>query len=110
MPLRLTLCGLSDPSLVMEMAPVLLPTVVGVNVTFKMHDPLGNTLAPQLSVTAKSPLGEILVRLRVALPVLVRVTVCAALVLPTLREEKVSEVGLSKTAGAAIPLPLRLTE
>lgn len=50
-----------------------------------------------------------LVIVSVALPVLVRVTVCAALVVPTLTLLKVKLAGESWTAGAVVPMPVRLT-
>jgi hypothetical protein len=42
-------------------------------------------------------------------PVLVNVTVCAALVLPTAWLLKVSEVGLRDTTGETMPVPLKVT-
>ena len=62
----------------------------------------------QVLVLAKSPLVVMLAMFSVAPPPLVSVTVCAALVLPTFCEVKVSAVGLSDTPGAK-PVPLRLT-
>jgi hypothetical protein len=55
----------------MVMVPVLLPMVVGVKVTFNVHEPLASKLAPQLSETAKSPLAVMLEILRVASPLFV---------------------------------------
>jgi hypothetical protein len=42
------------------------------------------------------------------LPVLVRVTVCEGLVVPTVWLAKVSELGVSVAVGTATPVPLRL--
>src|SRR4051812_15911532 len=67
-------------------------------------------LAGQVFVWAKLP-GLVPPRLmpaiaRGAVPLLVRVTACAALVLPTACPAKVKLVGLSVTAGA-VPVPPR---
>lgn len=42
---------------------------------------------------------------RLALPLFVRVTVCAALVVPTVCEPKAMDVGETETAGAVVPPP-----
>lgn len=49
--------------------------MVGVKVTEKVHDTLGASEAPQVVVSEKSPLIEVEDIVRVAVPVLVRVTV-----------------------------------
>lgn len=63
-------------------APARAPVVVGVNVTLMAQLAAGATLVPQL-LAAKSPLVAMLAIINVALPVLVNVAVCDALVLPT---------------------------
>jgi hypothetical protein len=59
------------------------PDAVGLNVTLMVQFPAAATELPQVLVSAKSPLAAILVIVRAALPVFDSVTVCAALVLPT---------------------------
>jgi len=66
------------------------------------HPAPGNTELPQSFVWAKSPLAEMLVMSSVALPVLVNVTVFAALVVPTVCFAKVMLVGERFTAGAGV--------
>ena len=55
------------------------------------------------------PVREMEVRLRVAVPVLVRVTCCASEVVPCRVVGKVRLVELSLTEGAAVPVPVRVT-
>ena len=49
-----------------------------------------------------------LLRVSAAAPVLVSLTVCTALLVPTACAAKLSDAGLSDTTGAAMPVPLRL--
>ena len=59
---------------------------------------------PHVFVWAKSPEAEMPVMLSGALPLLVRVAVCAVLVVPTVCEANVSAVGLRVAAGPrAVP-------
>jgi hypothetical protein len=53
-----------------------------VKVTDIWHVPPAATDAPQLLVSAKSPDVEIVAMLTAALPTLLKVTLCAALVVP----------------------------
>ena len=55
------------------------------------------------------PLAVMLAMLRVALPVLLRVTLCALLLEPTVCAAKVKEVGERLATDAAAPVPVRLT-
>jgi hypothetical protein len=73
-PVRLTdwVAGLALS--VMVTAPVLIPVAVGLKVTLRAQLAPAATLAPQVLVWEKSPLTVMLVTLRVALPVLLRVT------------------------------------
>ena len=59
---------------VMVIEPLREPAAVGVKVTLIAQEALGATLESQLLVWEKSPLAVMLVMLRVALPVLLRVT------------------------------------
>jgi hypothetical protein len=82
-PVRLTVCGLPEALSVTLKVPVRVPDAVGVNVTLMVQFPLAAREPPQVLLAAKSPPAAMLVMVRVALPVLDRVTVCAALVVPT---------------------------
>jgi ABC-type sulfate transport system permease component len=73
-PERGTVCGLPTALSVMVRLPVLVPVAVGLKVTLMVQLALAATLEPQVLVWEKSPLGVMLVMLRVALPVLLSVT------------------------------------
>lgn len=82
-PLRLTVCGLPAALSRTLKLPVRVPDAVGVNVTLMLQFPPAASEPPHVLVAAKSPLATMLVIDSVAPPVLDRVTVCAALVVPT---------------------------
>ena len=85
-PLRLTVCVLPAallPLSVMVRIPVSEPPAQGVNVTLMAQVPLAATLPPQLLVWARFPLMPMLLRASAVVPVLLSVTVCEALLLPT---------------------------
>ena len=89
-PLRATDCGLLLALSVMETVALRLPLVVGVKVTLMVQfDPAASVLDPvgQVVVWAKSPAlvpaRLMLLMVRAALPLLVSVTVWAALVVLT---------------------------
>src|SRR5579864_199650 len=82
-PVRLTVCGLFAALSVKVIVPVRVPVAVGVNVTLIVQLPPMATRLPQVFVCPKSPLGTILEMLSAAVPVFVSVSVCAALVAPT---------------------------
>ena len=73
-PVRLTVWVAGLALSVMVTAPVLVPVAVGLKVTLRVQLALAATLEPQVLVWEKSPLTVMLVMLRVALPVLLRVT------------------------------------
>jgi hypothetical protein len=73
-PARLTVCVAGLALSVMVTAPVLVPAAVGLKVTLRVQLAPAATLEPQVLVWEKSPLAVMLVMLRVALPVLLRVT------------------------------------
>ena len=73
-PVRLTVCVAGLALSVMVTAPVLVPVAVGLKVTLMVQLALAATLEPQVLVWEKSPLTVMLVMLRTALPVLLRVT------------------------------------
>lgn len=104
-----TVCGLPGALLVMVTVPTRLPATLGLKVTLRSQKPDAPKPAPQLFVTAKSPVVLMLVRLKTAPPVLVSLMVCTALVLPSAVAGKLIVVGLSATTGTANPVPLKLT-
>ena len=104
-PLSETFCGLDAPLSVNEMAPVSVPEAVGVNVTEIVQLALAARLDPQLFVSAKLAEGLMPLIEREALPVLVKVTLCAGLVVATVWLAKVRLVDDKLTTGL---LELRL--
>ena len=75
------------------------------------HCPPMATEAPQVLVSEYCALGPMLVMLSAALPELVSVTACEALVVPTVWLLNVRLVGDNPTAGAVaeMPVPVRFT-
>src|SRR5437016_3712448 len=109
-PVRLTVCGLPEVLSVARRLPVRVPDAVGENVTLMAQFPPTATELPQLSVSAKSPLVGIVVIANEAEPVFVIVTVCAALVVPSVLIAKASAAGYSLSLLDALPIsPVRLT-
>jgi hypothetical protein len=100
-PVRLAVCGLLPALSAMVRAPVRLPTRVGVNVTLIVHFAWAATEAPQVLVSAKSPVTETLVIASAVAWLLVSVTTLAPLVVPTVRLGNVSAVGERVTAAVA---------
>ena len=82
-PLRPTCCGLLRALSVMVSVPLSGPMRVGVYTTLIVQEALTATLEPQLLVCEKSPLAAMLPIVSPAAPVLVRVTLCEALEVPT---------------------------
>ena len=109
MPVRLTACGLPAALSVIVIEPVLLPAAVGVKVTLKAQFAPAAKLDPQVLSCAKSPLTTILEMLNAAVPVLVNVTACAALVVPKGWLAKVRLGTERLTTGAATPVPVNST-
>jgi hypothetical protein len=106
MALRLTICGLAGALSVKERLPEAAPSAVGVKVIATVQVPGAATGLEVEQVVpvgemAKGPVTPMAVKVRLALPVLVRVTLCAALVAPTDCDGKVG--GADKlTAGSRI--------
>ena len=82
-PLRATDTKPGAPLSLMVTEPVSVPAAFGVNVTLMLQLAPAARLAPQLLVSAKAPETLMLVMLNAAVPVLLRVTFCAALVVET---------------------------
>src|SRR5437899_429340 len=110
-------CGLLAASSVMVTVAVRALAAVGVNVRLRTQLALATTVAPFVQVVpaamAKSPGFEptraMLVMLRVAVPLLVRVTVCTGLVVLRRWSPKARLVGAKVTAGA-MPIPASDTD
>ena len=102
------MCGLPAALSLIVTVPVRVPVTVGVNLTLILH--LAFTASDEGHVVAseKSPLMAMLLIFSDAVPPLVSVTVCAALVVPPLRKTKVKLLGESFAMGAT-PVPVRLT-
>ena len=77
-PVRVTVCGLPVALSVMVTAAVSVPTSEGLKVTLIVQVPFAATELPHVLVWVKSPalvpVTEILVKVKLAFPVLVRVT------------------------------------
>jgi hypothetical protein len=114
MPVRLTVWGLPVELSVIVTEAVRVPVAVGAKVTLMVQLPPAGTEVPQVLVTAKSPglgpVGAITIPLMVsaALPWLVRVTGCTALIVPKVWLPKFRLVGV-RLADGALPVPLRFT-
>src|SRR5207249_4739449 len=102
-PVRLTACGLPLALSVTLNDALLVPLAVGVKVTLIVHCAPAATEVPQLLVCPKSPLlapvMAMLEMFNVAEPMLLRVTACAALVVPTISFGNPSEDGDKRTTG-----------
>ena len=79
-PVSAMVCGLPVALSVTVMVPGWLPVAVGVKVTLMVQLAPAATDAPQVLVCAYCALAAMLVTLSAALPVLLSVTACAALV------------------------------
>jgi hypothetical protein len=110
-PERATVCGLSAALSTNTSEPDRLPVAVGLKVMLTVQLAPAATVEPQLLlVMLKSLLPVIvsLVRFRVALPVLVNVTGCGELEVPTVWLPNERLVGDTLTTGA-VPFPERAT-
>jgi len=87
--------------------PVREPVAVGAKVTLIVHDELAARPEPQVLVSEKSPLTVMLEIASVALPGLLRVTLCGLLLVPTACEANTKDVG-ERLAAGAVPVPERL--
>jgi len=96
-----SVCGLPLALSVNVRAPVRAPMAVGVKVMEKVQlvPALSAVLVEQVVACEKSPLMAMVERLKSAVPLFSKVTVCAALEVPVLCELKVSVVGLRLTPG-----------
>jgi len=110
-PVRLTVCVLPFTPLLLSVivnVPVRAPFFVGAKLSFRVQDPLGATLPLQLFVWLKSAPVVMLAIVSVAVPLLLKVTGCAALVVPTAWLAKDRPFGEADPS-APRPVPVKLT-
>src|SRR5438093_13717308 len=88
-PARASFCGLLAALSLRVTIPVRVPPAVGLKLTLTVQLPLEVSVAPQVLVSAKSPLILRLLMFRVTLPVFLTVIVCATLWDPTICPLKV---------------------
>ncbi len=100
-PVSETAWGLEAALSVSVIAPVGVPEAVGLKVTETVQLAFAARLAPQLFVSAKLPEAAMLLNVSAAVPVLLSVTDCAALVFPTVWLANVKLAGDKPTTGTA---------
>jgi hypothetical protein len=109
-PLKLTGAGGVLLLLDSDNDPVRLPRAAGLKTTLIVQLVPGSRDAAQLLLWLKSPLTVMLLIKRGAVPVLLSVTVWAALALFSDCEAKTREVGEKAAIGAAVPVPANVME
>jgi hypothetical protein len=111
-PVKLTVCGLPAALSKMLTVAVRVPAAVGVNVMLIVQLPPAATELPQVVVSGKSPgLSPVTIKLvmpKRVLPLFVKLTVCAGLLVPTSWLPKVRVEGERPIPGA-VPVPVRLS-
>jgi hypothetical protein len=111
-PVRVTVCGLPVALSEMVTVAVRLPTAAGVKITLIVQLPCTASELPQVDVSGKSealaPVTAMLLKFKVALPLLVMVTVWAAALVPTDWLPKVRMLAERPTA-ADKPVPVKFT-
>jgi len=110
-PERVTVWGEPPALSVMVMVAEKLPAAEGVNASVRAQVALAASEAPQVlavmaNAEALTPPSTSLVRVREAVPVLVRVRVWAALAVPAAAEKAVRVESESAGAGGAVPVPV----
>ena len=109
------LCGLPDALSVTDSEALRAPVAVGLNVMLIVQFAPAATLEPHVLVSAKSPLFAPVMAMpeplivNAAVPVFVRVTVCAVLVTLTNWFPKLRLVVPPKLTMGAVPVPVRET-
>ena len=92
-PVNAMTCGLPTSLLVKVSVPVCAPAVVGLKAVLMVQEALGASEALQALVSVKPALATMLEIVRLTSEVLVRVTVCVAVVLPTGSLPNATDVG-----------------
>jgi hypothetical protein len=100
-PVNETVCGLPEAESVIVIAPVRVPDCDGAKVTLMMQLAPALSVDVQLFVCAKSPLAVMPDKVNVEPPLLLKVTDCAALVVPTCWLPKVRLPGFRLTTAPA---------
>jgi hypothetical protein len=109
-PESATLCGLPYPLSETKTVPSTVPLALGSMLTYNVHAAPTGTLNPQLLVSLKLAVAEMLVMFSGPGPEFVSVTGCAGLVVPASWVENVRLLGVSVTAGiGTTPVPAILT-
>src|SRR5579859_7859531 len=113
-PVRATDCGDPVALSAIESDALNAPAAAGLNSTETVQVAAAASVVPQvvadlMNEVALVPVMVSEVRFSVAVPEFLMVTVCAAVVEPTVVAAKLSEVGVSVTAGA-VPVPVRATD
>jgi hypothetical protein len=110
-PLKAKVWGEPVALSVIVRLPARVPAAVGVKAIEIVQVAAAATLRPQVLVSEKSPDTAIAPSVSAAVPELVSVTVCAALVVPVVCDRKVRLVGESVAVGvAATPVPFSVTD
>jgi hypothetical protein len=110
-PTRFTTGGLPWALSLRVSVPFRVPVTVGVKLTLRVQLRVEANVEGQLLICAKSPVIWMLLMFNVAFPVLVSVTVCAALEVPTCWLRKAKLVGVTVAMGKlADPIPVRVTD
>lgn len=112
-PVRLRVCGLPVASSVNTRLPELVPTKVGVKVsaTVQESDTASGVAVEQVvpeAAIAKGPVVVMALKVTLAVPVLVSVTVCGGLAMPTGSVGNVGAADKLKVMTGASPVPVRL--
>jgi len=109
---RVIVCGLPTALSIMLTEAARLPIAAGVNLTLIVQLALTATELPHVEETVKSlefvPVAAMLVMVKLAFPVLVRVTDCAALVVPRFWLAKV-RAPLERLTTGPLPVPVNAT-
>src|SRR5689334_17924169 len=107
-PISDTECPLAEPLSLMTNVPLRDPAAAGVNVTWIAQLAPTASDAGQLLVWLKSPLLLMPAIESAVVPVLLNVTVCVALGVPTVTLPKLSDGGVTTPTGP-VPLPVNET-
>ena len=109
-PATATGCGLPGALSTTDTVPLKGPAAVGAKVTWITQLPSAATLDPQLFVSLKPALEEMLVIVNGVPPEFISVTACTALIVETDWEGKVRVAGENVTEALGVsPVPMRLT-
>ena len=110
MPVRVTTCGLSGALVLKTSVPLRTPEALGVNVTHTSQSyPWDNDEFPQKLVNVKSPVTEMLLMVRAAIPIFLIFTSMVVPVEPTAADPKLALEGVRTTVDAPeefVPVPV----